>query len=76
MSKVLKEEIFGSMKNKEEIVEILMHKLGYIYCYNCKVDELRKNDEETDCGECHKNNMRWEISYDYAEEIAKIILET
>lgn len=75
MSKVLKEEIFDNMKSKEEIVEILMHKLGYIYCYNCKIDELRKNGEKTNCDECHKGNMRWEISYSYAEEIANIILE-
>ena len=57
------------MKTKEEIVNILLGDLCYVYCDNCahKMTSSR-------CDECHRKYMNWELSESAAEEIADKIM--
>jgi hypothetical protein len=55
------------MKNKDEIVEILMGYFDSVYCDSCE------HDDSSRCDECHRKAMNWGISEDYAKKIAEEI---
>jgi hypothetical protein len=57
------------VKNKEEIVEILMDYFESVYCDSCEHDDSGR------CDECHRKAMNWGISEDYAKKIAEEILK-
>lgn len=57
------------MKNKEEIVEILMDYFESVYCDSCEHDDSGR------CDECHRKAMNWGISEDYAKKITEEILK-
>ncbi len=54
------------MKNREEIVEILMSSLDSAYCDSCGTE---------DCDDCHRKYTNWELSEQYAQMLADKILE-
>lgn len=58
------------MKTKEEIANILLSRINYIYCHNCAFG----NSDSSMCEECHRKYMNWELSKEYAEKIAEEIL--
>lgn len=60
------------MKNK--IVDLLLDELSYIYCDNCKFNDV-KGTEEAPCDECHRKNMHWEASDKFCQQIANKIID-
>lgn len=58
------------MKNKEQIVELLMNSLSSVYCNTCNY-----TDEEDYCDYCHRKSMNWSIAPWFAENLADAILE-
>ncbi len=52
--------------------EVIVAKLGYVYCHNCK-----SNDPEFEeyCEDCNRKAMGWSISEQAASEIADAILQ-
>ena len=58
------------MKNKEQIVELLMNSLFSVYCNTCNYV-----DDEDYCDYCHRKSMEWSIAPWFAEELADAILE-
>lgn len=60
---------------KDKIVNILMEELNYVYCYNCRINELDEEDEDWNCDFCHRKNMNWELSKKCVEGIAEDILD-
>ena len=59
------------MKNKEQIVELLMNSLSSVYCNTCNYA-----DEEDYCDYCHRKSMEWSIAPWFAESLADAILES
>lgn len=45
------------MKNKEQIVELLINSLSSVYCNTCNY-----TDEEDYCDYCHRKSMNWSIA--------------
>lgn len=58
------------MKTKSQIAKIIYDELNYIYCFNCRYDNVRDN-----CDDCSRKSMGWEISQEEANKIADKILE-
>lgn len=56
------------MKNREEIIKILMDNLVYGYCVNCKYINSKS------CNYCFHKTMNWTINIKLAESIADAIL--
>lgn len=52
-----------------------MEELNYVYCYNCRINELDEEDEDWNCDFCHRKNMNWELSKKCVEGIAEDILD-
>lgn len=50
---------------EEKIKEILLKKLSYAYCDNCRTE---------DCDDCHRKMQNWSLSPATAEELNKEIL--
>ena len=59
------------MKSKEEIKKILLENFERIYCGACRYNEYDGNH----CDYCDRESMGWEISDEFAEEIAGKIIE-
>jgi hypothetical protein len=57
------------MKNKEEIVNLLIKNFRSVYCDTCK-----DQDSGNHCDMCHRKSMNWEIHPAFAEELADKIL--
>ena len=57
------------MKNKEEIVDILMGYFDSVYCDSCEHDDTSR------CDECHRKAMNWGISEDFAKKVAEEIVK-
>lgn len=55
-----------------KISEILVKELSYIYCHNCKFND---STDDSDCDDCHRKNMSWELSEETAKSIEAKILE-
>jgi len=67
------------MTQKEKIAEILYNELDYIYCNTCKYTQITREEAEEKfdyygCDDCYRKYMGWEISKNYAEEIAEEII--
>lgn len=60
------------MKNlAEQITELLLEELTYIYCWNCEYND--KGDEYDNCEDCHRKYMNWSLSKITAENLANKI---
>lgn len=59
----------------DNIVKILEEELSYIYCYNCKHNDMTIEDENDPCEDCHRKYMEWQLSNESAVNIAEKILK-
>ena len=59
---------------KEKIINILINKLDYCYCDNCKYSDWDKYHDRC-CSDCYRKYQNWALSTDTAAEIAEQILK-
>ena len=57
--------------NREEIFQVLKNKFSDVYCDSCAVNADFSGDN---CDFCHRKNMNWGISDEYAELVADEIM--
>lgn len=59
-------------KAKETISNLIYDTFNYIYCDNCRYDDMDNNYYH--CEECHRKAMNWSVARSVCDDLAERIM--